>query len=142
MSGNKFILSGRINSAGSLEDLYFNRVNKLAYCTIAIHIVHINFLSDIKFRLNCHFKYSLHLNPLRGSVNNHHTWEWCSLLSIVELQPTTNKSYFCFVIDVIVKPSRICPCRDKHHYRCMSAFLIALFDPFRQLPAVWRIAEY
>ena len=90
-----------------------------------------------------HFKYSLHLNPLRGSVNNYHTWEWCSLLSIVELQPTTNKSYFCFVIDVIVKVTGICPRRNQHYNQCpFPAFFIAFLNPFRQLPAVRWIAKY
>ena len=89
-----------------------------------------------------HFKYSLHLNPLRGSVNNHHTWERCRLLSITKLQPPLDKPYLCLAVDVIVKPPCVGSCRNKHNHICVSAFLIAFLNPFRQLPAVWWITEH
>ena len=78
-----------------------------------------------------HFKYSLHLNPLRGSVNNHHTWERCRLLGITKLQPSLDKPYLCLAVDVVVKPPCVSPCRNEHDHICAAAFLIAFLNPFR-----------
>ena len=64
------------------------------------------------------------------------------MLGIAKLQPSFDKSYLSLAVDVIVKPPCVSPCRDEHNHICVSAFLIAFLNPFRQLPAIWWIAEH
>ena len=73
---------------------------------------------------------------------HYHTRKRCRLLAIPELQPALDKSYFSLAIYPIVKPPCIRPRRNQHHDQSpFLAFIIALLNPFRQLSAVWWIAE-
>lgn len=61
--------------------------------------------------------------------------------SITKLQPSLDKPYLSLAINIVMKPSCVSPCGNKHDHIRMSTFLIALLDPFRQFSAIRRIAE-
>ena len=60
------------------------------------------------------------------------------------MQTATDEAQLGFVVDVVVKVRRVCPCRDEHdHQRVgLAAFLVTFLDPCADGSAVGRIAEY
>jgi hypothetical protein len=62
-----------------------------------------------------------------------------------ELDSSLDESNLSAVVDVIVKPSNVCPRRNKHNGTPALArinLIKALPHPFRKASSVWGIAEY